>query len=146
MFTVYLTQYGCYKSLTLLALCLQYPADRINLVTGFVLRAKSAQLYMTVNKKILRLAGYTRPAFDVSKGECPEKYVAFNANCGALWMKLYELFLNLKCVVPSNFETPLLWCFELLVTIYKKKKIIIRMTRFPINMNFLYRVVILASH
>jgi len=77
------------------------------------LRAKSTQLYVAVNKKILRLEGYIRPAFDVLKGECPEKYVAFHANCGALWMKLYELLLNLKCVVTSSFETSLLWCFKI---------------------------------
>jgi hypothetical protein len=69
---------------------------------------------MTVNKiKILRLVGYIRPAFDVLNGECPEKYVVCLANCGALWVKLYELFLDLKYVVTSSFETPLLWCFKI---------------------------------
>jgi hypothetical protein len=78
------------------------------------LRAKSIQLYMTVNKKkILRLLGYMKPAFDVLNDECPEKYVVCHANCGALWVKLYELFLNLKCVVTSSLETPLLWCFKI---------------------------------
>jgi hypothetical protein len=75
------------------------------------LRAKSTQLYMTVNKRNIEIGSYNiRPAFDVLNGECPEKYVVYHANCGALWVKLYEL---LKCVVTSSFETPLLWCFKI---------------------------------
>jgi hypothetical protein len=86
----------------------------INLITVFFLRAKSTRLYIAVNKKKkLRLVGYIRLAFDVLKGECPEKYVACLANCGTLWMKLYELFLNLTRVVTSSFETPFLWCVKI---------------------------------